>query len=356
MTKILIVRLGALGDILHALPAVTAIRAALPEAIIGWIVEQRFSPLLGADGKYTGDALSERKPVVNTIHTVDTIRWRRHMLEGRTVREMRGSVRRLRSGDYDIALDLQGNVKSAVCARASGAKQIVGFTDPRESAARWFYDKKFSRPGRHVIEQNFAAAAEALKPLLGGRRMELAAPRLPCDPASQHWASEELTRLGIAAFAMVTPGAGWQGKQWPPERFGLVAQALAKHNLRTLVNTGPGEEGLAAAVAEASRGAAMPVRCSIGQLIALTRRAKLFVGGDTGPLHLAAALGIPVVWIFGPTDPARTGPFGTRAIALRHTESRTTFSHHRSRDEGLLRISADEVIAAARHLLGGGDG
>ena len=356
MAKILIVRLGALGDILHALPAVTAIRAALPDATIGWIVEENWSELLCADGKYAADALSAQKPVVNSIHTVNTRRWRRHVLESRTLREVRGNLRRLRALEYDIALDLQGNVKSALCARTSGAREVAGFTDPRESAARFFYTSKFARPGEHVIEQNLAMAAEAMKPLLGGQELKLLQPKLPCDPAGVRWATEEIARLGIASFAMVTPGAGWGGKQWPPERFGAVAQALAKHNLRTLVNTAPGEEALAQMVVDASADTAIPVRCSIGQLIALTRRARIFIGGDTGPLHLAATLGIPVVAIFGPTDPARTGPFGTRAIALRHPESKTTFSHHREPDEGLLKISAEEVIAAARHLLGGRDG
>jgi heptosyltransferase-1 len=152
----------------------------------------------------------------------------------------------------------------------------------------------------------------------------------------------------------MAPGAGWGAKQWPAERFGAVAQALAKHNLKTLVNTAPGEEALAQAVATASGGNAFAINCTVGQLLALTRRARISLGGDTGPMHLAAALGIPVVALFGPTDPARTGPFSARAITLRHPESKTTFSHHRTPDAGLLQISAEEVIAAARHLLGGG--
>lgn len=353
MAKILIVRLGALGDILHALPAVAAIRAALPEATIGWLVEENWSELLCANGKYSSDVLSPQKPVVNAIHTVNTRRWRRHILESRTIREVRGSLQRLRAAKYDLALDFQGNVKSAICAAASGAKCVAGYIDPREGAAGFFYAEKFSRSGEHVIEQNLALAAQALAPIPGGRELTLMAPQLPCDAEAERWAREELARLGVAVFAMVTPGAGWAGKQWPPERFGLVARELAKHNLKTLVNTGPGEESLSAAVVGASGGSAVATSCSIAQLIALTRRARIFIGGDTGPLHLAAALGIPVVGIFGPTDPARTGPFGTRAIALRHPESETTFSHHRVPDEGLLKISAEEVISAARHLLGG---
>src|SRR5262249_10327982 len=101
-----------------------------------------------------------------------------------------------------------------------------------------------------------------------------------------------------------------------------------------------------------SSGNAFELRCSVGQLVAPTRHARIFVGGDTGPLHLAAALGIPVVALYGPTDPARTGPFGTQAIAMRHPERETTFSHHSHVEAGLLKITAEEVISAARHLLG----
>jgi heptosyltransferase-1 len=160
-------------------------------------------------------------------------------------------------------------------------------------------------------------------------------------------------RLGIASFALVNPGAGWGAKQWPAERFGAVAQALARHNLKTLVNAAPGEATLAQAVVDSSHGNSFVIQCSISQLIALTRRARIFIGGDTGPLHLACAQNVPTVGIYGPTDPARTGPFGRKTIALRHPESKTTFSHHRKPDSGLLKISADEVISAARHLLGG---
>jgi heptosyltransferase I len=354
MAKILIARLGALGDILHALPAVTAIRAALPEATIGWIVEEGWSELLTARGPKP-DAVSPQKPVVNFLHTVDTKRWRKQILHASTRAELRGALRRARDLHYDIALDFQGAIKSALLASLSRT-QVAGFADPRERAASIFYSKRYARAGEHVIEQNHALAAQALKEHLNGRELKLMAPRLPCDPDADAWAQAEIMRLGIASFALITPGAGWGAKQWPAERYGAVAQALAKHNLKTLVNAAPGEEPLAQEVVEASGGHAFVISCRIGELIALTRRARLFIGGDTGPLHLAAALGIPAVGLFGPTDPARTGPFGERAIALRHPQSKTTFSHHRHPDNGLLQIGVDEVIGAARHLLGGGRG
>ena len=357
MAKILIVRLGAMGDILHAMPAVTAIRQALPEAAIGWIVEEKWSELLTARGhKDSADAITAQKPLANLVHTVNTMRWRKQLLSPATFKEIGGDIGRLRQTHYDVALDFQGNIKSGVLAWLSRAGSRAGFTDPRESGARFFYSRRFARAGEHVIEQNHALAAQAMREHLAGVPFHLSAPLLPRDPSAEAWAESEIKRLGIAAFALVTPGAGWGGKQWPAERFGEVARALAVHNLRTLVNTGPGEEELAREVVAASGGSAEEVKCPVGQLIALTRRARIFIGGDTGPLHLAAALGIPVVGIYGPTDPARTGPFGTKSIALRHPESQTTFSHHREPDGGMLKITADEVITAARRLLGGGHG
>jgi heptosyltransferase-1 len=352
MAKILIVRLGAMGDILHALPAVTSIRAALPEATIGWLVEENWSEVLTARG-YKSDpvSLTPPKPVVNLIHTVNTKRWRKRLFHRETMVEIRGDIKRLRETHYDIAIDFQGNAKSAIAGWMSSAPEMAGYVDPRESIARLFYKHTFSRQGEHVIEQNHQLAKQVLAGILPGGEMPLVAPQLPCDSVATQWVDEQIKSLGIASFAMVTPGAGWGAKQWPPQRFGEVAQALARHNLRTLVNTAPGEETLAQAVVDASNGTAFSIKCTIGQLIALTRRARLFIGGDTGPLHLAAALGIPVVAIFGPTDPGRTGPYGSQAIALRSPESETTFSRHAEPEQGLLKITSEEVIAAARHLL-----
>ena len=130
-----------------------------------------------------------------------------------------------------------------------------------------------------------------------------------------------------------------------------MATQLAKDGVKSLVNFGPGEETIARAVETASHGAAEPVTGSLTQLIALTRRARLFIGGDTGPMHLAAALGVPVVGIFGPTDPARNGPFGTRSIVLRTPPAPPATAICSEPDDGLLAISSAQVVAAARQLL-----
>src|SRR5438270_554617 len=353
MAKILIVRLGAMGDVLHALPAATAIRAALPNATIGWLVEERWSELLTAQGrKASPQGVSPQKPVVNNIHTLDTRRWRQHFFRPSATAELAGALKRVRKIDYDFALDFQGAIKSGIFAKLGGAKVLAGYANPRDSATRYFYRKVLLRQGNHVIEQNLSLAREALQPVLGNRELKLIAPLLPVDPTAEAWADSEITRLGIASYAIVNPGAGWGAKQWPAERFGEVAKALAVHNMKTLVNASAEETKLAQAVVDASGGNASELRWTIGQLIALTRRARIFIGGDTGPLHLAAALNVPVVGLYGPTDPARTGPFGTKAVPLRNPESKTTFSHHRNPDAGLLNISVEDTVAAARWLLG----
>ena len=152
-------------------------------------------------------------------------------------------------------------------------------------------------------------------------------------------------------FALLNPGAGWGAKRWPAERYGRVGRALAARGIRSIVNYGPAEEDLARDVESAGEGAAMTLKSTISELIALTRRAKLFVGGDTGPLHLAAALRVPVVAIFGPTDPARNGPYGTRSIVLRNPASPTTHARNPRPDEGMLEIGVESVVNAAYKLL-----
>jgi len=157
--------------------------------------------------------------------------------------------------------------------------------------------------------------------------------------------------LDIGDTAILNPGAGWGAKQWPSERYGDVAQALARQGLRPIINFGPREEALAKVAEAASAGTAQALSFSVGELIALTRRARLFIGGDTGPMHLAAALHVPIVALFGPTDPERNGPYRTPSLVLRNPASATNLSHRMEPDKGLLAITTEEVVAAATQLL-----
>ena len=184
---------------------------------------------------------------------------------------------------------------------------IYGVAQPRENVASMFYTRQVIARGSHVVEQNLSLA-EAV----AHRSLEMPKMEFPHDEAVEKQCEERCRAFGD--FALLNPGAGWGAKQWPAERYGEVARRLAEDGLKSLINFGPGEEHLTRAVESASEGTAQGIACSLTELIALTRRARLFIGGDTGPMHLAAALGIPVVAIFGPTNPARNGPFGTRSI------------------------------------------
>jgi heptosyltransferase-1 len=152
-------------------------------------------------------------------------------------------------------------------------------------------------------------------------------------------------------MVLLNPGAGWGAKRWPVERYATVASGLAGRGLSVVVNGGPGEEALLEAIQNQSGGAAKPLDSTLAQLIALTRRVVLMIAGDTGPLHLACALGRPVVGIYGPTDPARNGPFGTRSRVLRSPGSRRDHSRRPEPEAGLLTITPEAVLQAADELL-----
>jgi heptosyltransferase-1 len=344
--RLLIVRLGAMGDVIHGLPVAAALRAVFPDATLGWLIEERWAELLCTLPTPRSGPRSAQRPLVDRIHTVNTRQWRSAPLAAATWERIAASISDLRAAHYEIALDLQGAIRSSLLARWSGAPVIYGAAQPRETLATMFYTRQVVTGGGHVVEQNLSMA-EAL----AHQPLKIPPVELPHDAAAEQEIDRRLKAQGTQEFALLNPGAGWGAKCWPAERYGEVARALAGNNFKVLINVGPGEEDLANTVEEASGGAAKQFTGSLTQLIALTRRARLFIGGDTGPMHLAAALGVPVVGIFGPTDPARNGPFGTRSIVLRSPTSNTSYHHAVQADDGLLEISAAQVIAAARQLL-----
>ena len=353
MTRILIVRLGAMGDVVHALPAVTALRAALPDAHIGWAIEERWSALLRAPAVEPNAGAQGRgahMPLVDAIHFVNSKAWRAAPFADEAWREARTTFAAMRAAKYDAVLDFQGSLKSATVALLSGAARRVGSARPWERVAAMLYTHRVEVHAAHVVEQALEMAST-----VAARHLHYIPPALPLDAAAERWAEQELARRGVRSFALLHPGAGWGAKRWPAARYSEVAHALAGRGITPLVNHGPDEQGLAQEVTRASGGAAAgnAVQCSVSELIALTRRSKLVIGGDTGPLHLAAALEIPIVALFGPTDPRRTGPFGTREIVLRSETSTTSHQKKDAPEPGLLAITTDRVIAAAASLLEG---
>ncbi len=342
------VRLGAMGDILHALPAVTALRHAHPEWIIDWVVEPRWRALLVAEGSTGRDtrAATQRQPIVDRLHFAPTRQWRSKLLASSTRSELATLRHDLKTGNYDAAIDLQGAIRSAVIARLSGARRRIGEAEPRERAARLLFTEQVATQGAHVIEQDLELAAA-----IAGDELRYTQPMLPFDATAEAWADDLLASSSDKPVVLINPGAGWGAKRWPIERYAAVAQALVERGSRVLVNAGPGEEPLAEALVQHTAGAVTPLFSSLERLIAVTRRIALLVAGDTGPLHLACALGKPVVGIYGPTDPSRNGPFGTEFRVLRNPQSVRDHTRYEAPEAGLLTIQPEDVLRAADELL-----
>ncbi len=280
-------------------------------------------------------------PVADRIHIVPAKQWGRSPLSADTVSDIRRVRRELRESQYDVCVDLQGAVRSAVLGKWAYSPRLIGEAKPREWAAQYLFDERVETQGVHVIEQAVEVANA-----VAGEQLPLVKPWLPVSGVAER-------RFGAMAGKLVilNPGAGWGAKRWPAERYGVVARTLAEKGFRVVMNAGPGEEKLAHEVNAASGSVAEVLSPELDELIALTRRACVLIAGDTGPLHLASALGVPVVGIYGPTDPARNGPFGGRFRVLRHPESRRDHSRRAEPEAGLLTISAEDVLAAAEDLL-----
>lgn len=335
--KVLIIRVGALGDVLHALPAVAALRSARPDWEIDWVVDPRWAPLLAAmdtDG---------RGPHIRRVHIAETKQWSAKPLSWATARSILKLRSAVNSERYDIAVDMQGTLRSSVIGGFAKARVFAGYSDPRESLARSLYGQPFTRRGTHIVEQGMALLAEA-----SGVELISSSVQLPYEGWAEDWARELVDGRKIC---MLGAGGGWGAKQWPAQRYGELAQDLKAMGYTVLVNAPRKDDAVVASVIQTSNGAAEPVVCNVAGLVALTRRAALMVGGDTGPMHLAATFGIPVVALFGPTSPERNGPWGPGPkIVLRDPNSLTTYKRTQVTEAGLAKISVWQVMEAVRTL------
>jgi len=328
-----------MGDILHSMPAVTALRQAHPEWVMGWAIEPQWEGLFQAGSEAAPG--SAGMPLVDCLHRVPAKQWARAPLSVATLRDLRRARQELRAMHYDVAVDLQGAVRSAMVARWAQTGRVIGEAHPREWAARWLFDERVATLGVHVIEQSLEVVNA-----IADESLPMTMPLLPRDPCADAMA-EALPH----PFVLLSPGAGWGAKRWPAERYGVVARRISEAGYGVVINSGPQEESLADEIVACSDGAARRLPLTMAELIAVTRRASLAIAGDTGPLHLACALGTPVVGIFGPTDPARNGPFHCRSRVLRHPESVRDHTRRSEPEAGLLTITPEAVTEAALDLL-----
>jgi ADP-heptose:LPS heptosyltransferase len=325
----LVVRLGSLGDIVHTFPAVAGLRETFPSAEIVWLTHPRWT------------ALVESSELATEIWETET----------RSYHSLREAIGRIHKKRFATAIDYQGLWKSAALPFLGRVPQRIGFSSQtiREFGVPVLYTNRVASAAAHIADQNGELSRRA------GARNGTRPFMLAVSSIQEAFVLQLLRGLSIDRYVVLSPAGGWRSKCWPTDRYGALCQKIRTHlGLRCVLNHGPGEEDCAAAVKAAS-GEAEPIAYngSLGQLMPLLRNAVCIVAGDTGPLHLAVALGTPAVALFGPTDPARNGPFRTAAapgtdIVLRSPNAVTTYKRGDLPDPSLLEIEVDDVFAAVR--------
>jgi lipopolysaccharide heptosyltransferase I len=330
--RILIIRLGAIGDIICTLPALAAIKSSIEDAIITWVVERGPSQTL-LDGN----------PFIDEVVLVDLGRWRNETFNAVARAEASNVLRRLRGAHFDLSLDFQGLLKSAVIPWLARIPRRIGFdfNALREPAAGLLLSERVpANDSAHVIEKNLTLA----------RHLGCAIPNeyqfpLAISQDDRAFAERIIERLD-GEFAILNPGGGWETKLWGVQNFSNIADRLWHElGLKSLITFGPGEGALAeSVVAGAKAGSAFAASSTLKQFFAIARNAAMFIGGDTGPMFLAAAAGAPIVSIFGPTSSRRNGPFDERDIVVERNDLECRIGCYRRRCE---HISCMDIPAEA---------
>ena len=324
----LVVRLGSLGDIVHAFPAVSGLRESFPKQPIVWLTHPKWKSLV------------ETSSLASEIWTI----------ESRDMASVKAACRRIRSFAFQTAIDYQGLWKSAALPFLARIPRRVGFASEtiREFGVPILYTDRIRITSAHVVDQNAELSRRA------GAQNGVAPVELTVDAGSRAKIGALLAQNGIGEYVVLSPGGGWRSKCWPAQRFGELARRIREQlKLRCVLNFGPGEEDLVRALIEAAGSTSpLPVTGSLGELMALLSGTRCVVAGDTGPLHLADALRTPVVAIFGPTDPARNGPYFRTGEVLRAPNVETTYKRRDEPHPSLLQLSVDEVFAAVQRVTG----
>ena len=335
--RFLVVKFGSLGDIVHCLPSVSQLRQAFPNAEIDWLIERKNRIVVDLSG------LDVR------IIPIDTYQWRNSPGIG-SAKEIAEFVWALRTDGYDCTIDFQGLLKSGFFAYLSGAPIRIGWERDflKESVSRFFYTEVVTPKRIHIIDQQM----ELLKPLGIDPNWETEVPLRASESARK---SVEQKVNGLSDYVVINPGGNWPTKCWAPERYGELARRLINDGLAVAVTWGPKEEDLAKRIVKSAGNGIRQVPTTLEELVALCERAKLFVGGDTGPMHFAAAAGTPIVAIFGPTSSDRNGPFRREDIVVeRRLPCRPCYERDKCPLEHwqcIVDITVDHVYDACRKRL-----
>ena len=327
--RFFVVRLGSLGDIVHTFPAVAALRESFPKAEIVWLTHPRWK------------ALVESSELATEIWEVET----------RSYGSVRDVLGRIRKRSFTAAIDYQGLWKSGALPFLGRVPRRIGFSSHsvREFGVPLLYTDRVRSTQAHIADQNGELSQRA------GARNGVGHFQLSVPSLQEAFALQLLRSFGVDRYVVLSPAGGWRSKCWPPERYGVLCQQIYSNlGLRCILNQGPADEKCIAAVKAAS-GDAAPIACdsSLHQLMVLLRNALCVVAGDTGPLHLAVALGTPVVALFGPTDPARNGPYrlacdSVKDMILRSPNALTSYKRGDEPDPSLLELDVATVFDAVR--------
>lgn len=331
--RFLITRLSAIGDCVLTMPLACALRDAFPQAWIGWVAEKG------------GASLLEGHPALNQVIVAP----KGLLTSPQKLVQFRSQLRALRP---TITLDPQGLLKSSTLAWLSGAKRRIGFRPPvGRECSHWLNNQLVTCTQRHVVHR-YRELLQALDVQPTTVRFDVPQP-LQNQRSISAWLYSQ--NLDDKPIALLNPGAGWDSKLWPAERYAAVARYLeAEQDLHSVVVwANERERAWAKQIVAAANGAAtLAPNTSLPDLAALTRRACLFVGSDTGPLHIAAAVGCPCVGIYGPTDPADCGPFGTfHRTVQSFLQTGSSRERRTAENTAMLAVTADQVNAACRDLL-----
>ncbi|HMK57041.1 MAG TPA: lipopolysaccharide heptosyltransferase I [Dissulfurispiraceae bacterium] len=325
--KVLIVKPSSLGDVVHSLPFLSALHECFPFAEIDWVIAKGIEGIL------------EGNPLVSKLWVIDKDKWKKVGRIPGTISELGRLARALKTEQYDIVIDLQGLLRSGLITKATRAPVRIGFAEAREGSSLFYTHRVKGGGDLHAVDRYLKVVSA-----LGFDERDV---RFPMPLVRESERIEQF-KGKIGDYAVIVAGARWNTKRWPAEQFARLAASL---DMTSVVVGGAADRDLSKAIEKQSKGKAISMagETGIDDLIWLIRGARLMISNDSGPMHIAAACGIPVVAIFGPTNPGRTGPYGPNNIVLKSGAGCAPCYKRTCKDMKCMReISPERVLEAVR--------